>query len=64
MTTPAKPVASRQSFGEAVLAMGRENRNIVVLDADPIADIKNTRRISWVIQDGKMAKAESYLPKR
>ena len=38
--------------------------DLVVLDADPIADIKNTRRISWVIQDGKMAKPESFLPKR
>ena len=38
--------------------------DLVVLDADPIADIKNTRRIAWVIQDGRMARPETYLPAR
>jgi imidazolonepropionase-like amidohydrolase len=38
--------------------------DLVVLDADPIADIRNTRRIAWVIQDGRLAKPEVYLPDR
>lgn len=38
--------------------------DLVVLDADPIADIKNTRRIGWVIQDGRMARPQDYLPER
>jgi imidazolonepropionase-like amidohydrolase len=37
---------------------------LVVLDADPIADIKNTRRIAWVFYDGKLARPEAYLPER
>ena len=38
--------------------------DLVVLDADPIADIRNTRRISGVMQDGKLARPEAYLPAR
>ena len=38
--------------------------DLVVLDADPIADIRNTRRISGVMQDGKLARPEAYLPER
>ncbi|MEO8452691.1 MAG: amidohydrolase family protein [Gemmatimonadota bacterium] len=38
--------------------------DLVVLDADPIADIKNTRRIAWVIQAGRPARPEAYLPDR
>jgi imidazolonepropionase-like amidohydrolase/ketosteroid isomerase-like protein len=28
--------------------------DLVLLDADPLADIRNTRRISWVMQSGKI----------
>ena len=28
--------------------------NLVVLDGDPLEDIRNTRRISWVIQEGRV----------
>jgi imidazolonepropionase-like amidohydrolase len=38
--------------------------DLVVLDADPLADIMNTRRISWVVQDGRIARPETYLPDR
>jgi hypothetical protein len=37
---------------------------MVVLDADPIADIKNSRRISWVVLGGKVARPSAYLPLR
>ena len=29
-----KKIATRQSYGEALLELGRENKDIVVLDAD------------------------------
>jgi hypothetical protein len=38
--------------------------DMVVLDADPIADIKNSRRISWVVLGGKVARPSAYLPLR
>jgi imidazolonepropionase-like amidohydrolase len=38
--------------------------DLVVLDADPIADIRNSRRISWVIVGGKPARPAAYLPER
>jgi imidazolonepropionase-like amidohydrolase len=38
--------------------------DLVVLDADPTVDIRNTRRIAWVVQGGRVAKPETYLPAR
>jgi imidazolonepropionase-like amidohydrolase len=38
--------------------------DLVVLDADPIADIANARRIAWVLSDGKMRRPEAFLPER
>ena len=38
--------------------------DLVVLDADPSADIRNTRRIAWVVQNGRVARPDTYLPER
>ncbi len=38
--------------------------DLVVLDADPAADIRNTRRIAWVVRDGRPARPEEFLPER
>ncbi len=38
--------------------------DLVALDADPLADIRNTRRIAWVIQDGRPARPSAFLPAR
>ena len=38
--------------------------DMVVLDADPIASIGNTRRIGWVMQGGRLARPADYLPAR
>jgi imidazolonepropionase-like amidohydrolase len=38
--------------------------DLVVLDADPVADINNTRRIDWVIQGGVPHRPEELLPPR
>jgi len=45
------------------IAVGKR-ADLVVLDADPIADIRNTRRISWVVLGGKLARPSEYLPAR
>jgi len=45
------------------VAVGRR-ADLVVLDADPVADIKNSRRIAWVVLGGKMARPSAYLPPR
>jgi imidazolonepropionase-like amidohydrolase len=38
--------------------------DLVVLDADPVVDIANTRRIAWVVFDGKLSRPEAFLPER
>lgn len=38
--------------------------DLVVLSADPLADIRNTRRIEWVVQDGRPARPADLLPAR
>lgn len=38
--------------------------DLVVLDADPVADIRNTRRISFVVQGGKVLTPAELLPAR
>lgn len=38
--------------------------DLVVLGADPIADIRNTRRVEWVVQGGHLAPAASFRPER
>lgn len=38
--------------------------DLVVLGANPVADITNTRRISWVLQQGRVARPVDLLPPR
>jgi imidazolonepropionase-like amidohydrolase len=35
--------------------------DLVLLDADPLADIRNTRRIHAVVQGGRLVDRESLL---
>lgn len=37
---------------------------LVVLDADPTSDIRNTRRIAWVLHQGALQHPDAFLPKR
>ena len=37
-----KKIATRQSYGEALAKIGKENKNIVVLDADLSASTKTS----------------------
>ena len=34
MSEEIKKIATRQSYGEALVELGKENKNVVVLDAD------------------------------
>jgi hypothetical protein len=45
-------LAALAATGDAARILGAE-RDLVILDADPLADIRNTRRISAVMQDGR-----------
>ncbi|MEP7345727.1 MAG: amidohydrolase family protein [Gemmatimonadaceae bacterium] len=38
--------------------------DLVMLSADPIADIRNTRQIDWVMQGGKLSRPADLLPPR
>ena len=38
--------------------------DLVVLSANPLDDIRNTRKIEWVVQSGVMHKPAEFLPKR
>ncbi|MDX2060307.1 MAG: amidohydrolase family protein, partial [Gemmatimonadales bacterium] len=38
--------------------------DLVVLSADPLADIRNSRKISWVVQGGRPARPAEFLPAR
>lgn len=38
--------------------------DLVVLRADPLADIRNTRQIAWVMQGGALARPADLLPPR
>jgi imidazolonepropionase-like amidohydrolase len=38
--------------------------DLVLLSADPIADIRNTRKIAWVMQGGRLARPADLLPPR
>lgn len=38
--------------------------DLVVLTADPVADIRNTRKIAWVMQSGRLASPAELLPPR
>ena len=42
VTTVIKPIATRESYGNALVECGRENENIVVLDADLAAATKTS----------------------
>ncbi|MEO8452396.1 MAG: amidohydrolase family protein [Gemmatimonadota bacterium] len=63
MATHNAAVALRLTSEIGSIEVGKR-ADLVVLDADPIADITNTRRIAWVIHDGKPARPEAYLPAR
>ncbi|MEZ4584961.1 MAG: amidohydrolase family protein [Gemmatimonadales bacterium] len=64
----------RMATRNAALGLGRiselgpvevgKRADLVVLDADPIADIRNTRRIAWVIQGGEPSRPAAFLPDR
>jgi hypothetical protein len=36
----------------------------VLLDADPLANLSNTRRIGWVMQNGRVWQPAGLLPRR
>lgn len=38
--------------------------DLVVLGADPLANIGNARRIEWVVQGGRISKPGEFLPAR
>jgi imidazolonepropionase-like amidohydrolase len=38
--------------------------DLVILGADPVADIGNARRIEWVVQGGRMSRPAVFLPPR
>jgi imidazolonepropionase-like amidohydrolase len=38
--------------------------DLVLLEGDPVADIRNTRRIAWVMQNGVLARPADLLPPR
>jgi imidazolonepropionase-like amidohydrolase len=38
--------------------------DLVLLEGDPVADIRNTRRIAWVMQNGVLARPSELLPPR
>jgi imidazolonepropionase-like amidohydrolase len=38
--------------------------DLVVLSANPLEDIRNTRKIEWVIQSGTLHRPDEFLPKR
>ena len=58
----------------AAVALGRPSEfgtvepgkrtDLVVLGADPLADIGNARRIEWVVRSGRMSKPGGFLPAR
>jgi imidazolonepropionase-like amidohydrolase len=63
MATRNGAIALRRTSEFGTVEPGKR-ADLVVLDADPIADIRNTRRIGWVVLDGRMVKPEEYLPER
>lgn len=64
----------RMATRNAAVALGRPSEfgtvepgkraDLVVLGADPLADIGNARRIEWVVQGGRMTKPGGFLPAR
>jgi imidazolonepropionase-like amidohydrolase len=38
--------------------------DLVLLEGDPLSDIRNTRRIAWVMQNGVLARPRDLLPPR
>jgi imidazolonepropionase-like amidohydrolase len=64
----------RMATRNAALGLGRiselgtvevgKRADLVVLEADPLADIRNTRRVVWVIQGGEPVPPEAFLPGR
>jgi imidazolonepropionase-like amidohydrolase len=48
---PARYLTTRDSLG--AIAVG-QRADLVLLDADPLRDIRNTRRISAVVANGRL----------
>lgn len=63
MATRNGAIALRRTSELGTVEAGKR-ADLVVLDADPIADIRNTRKIAWVVQDGRVARPADYLPER
>jgi imidazolonepropionase-like amidohydrolase len=61
MATRNAAISLRRTAEFGTVEVGRR-ADFVVLDADPVADIRNTRRIAWVVQDGRIARPASFLP--
>jgi imidazolonepropionase-like amidohydrolase len=63
--------AIRAATGDAARILGADHdlgtievgkrADLVILDADPLADIRNTRRIWQVVQDGRMVDRSAIL---
>jgi imidazolonepropionase-like amidohydrolase len=63
MATRNAAIALRLTSEIGTIEPGKR-ADLVVLDADPIADIRNTRRISWVVHGGALARPAVHLPRR
>ena len=63
MATRNAAISLRRTSEVGTVEVGKRG-DLVVLDADPIADIKNTRRIALVVQDGRVGQPADYLPRR
>lgn len=63
MATRNAAMALRR-IGEFGTVEAGKRAELVVLSADPIADIRNSRRIEAVVQDGKLRKPAEFLPRR
>ena len=63
MATRNGAIALKRSSEFGTVAVGRV-ADLVVLDGDPLADITNTRRIAWVIHEGRLTRPTDHLPER
>ena len=48
--------ATRAAYGETLIELFEEGMPIVAVDADPIADIDEMTRVTFVMKDGKVYK--------
>lgn len=64
----------RMATRNGAMALGRSSdlgtvepgklADLVILSADPLADVGNSRRVEWVVQEGRLTRAKSWLPAR